>query len=91
MNSAGVGRTGTFCAIHIMIQQYKYYLKKMQELGCDPDNQIDEEKRFNFNIYNIIKQLKNQRIGMVQRKEQYVFCYTTLQRWLDRQRGYTPL
>lgn len=34
-DSAGVGRTGTFCTIHIMIQQYKFYLKKLQELGID--------------------------------------------------------
>lgn len=33
-------------------------------------------ERFKFDIYNIVRKLKIQRIGMVQQKEQFVFCYT---------------
>ncbi|XP_072483800.1 FERM and PDZ domain-containing protein 2 isoform X3 [Notamacropus eugenii] len=33
------------------------------------------EKDFNFNIKNIVTQMREQRFGMVQTKEQYHFCY----------------
>ncbi|KAF0975102.1 hypothetical protein FDP41_005855 [Naegleria fowleri] len=69
--SAGVGRTGTFCTIHILLSQYKEYLRLSKE-------ERDNDTHFDFNIYKIVKQLKNLRVGMVQRKEQYRFCYTAV-------------
>ncbi|KAL0481195.1 tyrosine-protein phosphatase non-receptor type [Acrasis kona] len=81
--SAGVGRTGTFCTIQIVMQQFKHYAEVMAQMGHDIQK-CDADKSFNFNIYNIVKALKCNRIGMVQRKEQYVFCYNTIQRWLDK-------
>ncbi|XP_066205090.1 tyrosine-protein phosphatase non-receptor type 20 isoform X1 [Saccopteryx leptura] len=33
------------------------------------------EKNFSFNIGNIVAQMREQRSGMVQTKEQYYFCY----------------
>ncbi|XP_054428370.1 tyrosine-protein phosphatase non-receptor type 20 [Pteronotus mesoamericanus] len=33
------------------------------------------EKNFSFNIRNIVAQMREQRCGMVQTKEQYYFCY----------------
>ena len=70
-SSAGVGRTGTFCTIHILLSQYKEYLRLSKE-------ERDNDTHFDFNIYKIVKQLKNLRVGMVQRKEQYRFCYTAV-------------
>jgi protein tyrosine phosphatase len=64
--SAGVGRTGTFCAIHITMLQMKHHVKHK---SVQP---------FKFNVFNTVKQLKSQRAGMVQKREQYVFCYHTI-------------
>lgn len=64
--SAGVGRTGTFCTIHIIRLQMLKHLKE------HPDSP------FPFEVYNTVKKLKGQRIGMVQNKDQYEFCYTML-------------
>uniref|UniRef100_A0A8C6FS36 Protein tyrosine phosphatase non-receptor type 20 n=1 Tax=Moschus moschiferus TaxID=68415 RepID=A0A8C6FS36_MOSMO len=33
------------------------------------------EKNFSFNIMNIVGQMREQRHGMIQTKEQYMFCY----------------
>jgi len=58
--SAGIGRTGTFIAIQTIREQLK---------------KVKDKSRFNYDIYNTVKELKAARIGMVQRKEQYMFCY----------------
>lgn len=55
-SSAGVGRTGTFIAIDIMIQRIK--------------------KESKINIFDLVKQLRSQRMKMVQTCDQYVFLYT---------------
>ncbi|XP_069876500.1 tyrosine-protein phosphatase non-receptor type 20 isoform X2 [Dipodomys merriami] len=34
------------------------------------------EKNYSFNILNIVTQMREQRYGMIQTKEQYQFCYT---------------
>lgn len=67
---AGIGRTGTFCAVHITFLQMKEYLAKKQLQQQQPP--------FKFNIYNLAKSLKNMRQGMIQKQEQYVFCYNTI-------------
>ncbi|XP_070496815.1 receptor-type tyrosine-protein phosphatase H-like isoform X2 [Chironomus tepperi] len=54
--SAGVGRTGTFIAVDIMIQRIKREAK--------------------INIFDLVKQLRSQRMKMVQSCDQYVFLYT---------------
>ncbi|XP_055632060.1 phosphatidylinositol phosphatase PTPRQ [Toxorhynchites rutilus septentrionalis] len=53
--SAGVGRTGTFIALDVILQR------------------IQQEKK--INIYDIVKQLRRQRVKMVQTFEQYAFLY----------------
>ena len=60
--SAGVGRTGTFIAI--------YYLYK-EIIG-----QIKENKNeIKFNIFNLVRKIKEMRLNMVQVFEQYKFIY----------------
>ncbi|GAM18917.1 hypothetical protein SAMD00019534_020920 [Acytostelium subglobosum LB1] len=61
--SAGVGRTGTFCTVHIVMSRI--------------DNAAEND-RINFNIYSIVDNLRKQRPGMVQQLEQYLFCYATI-------------
>lgn len=63
--SAGIGRTGTFCTVHSII--------------CHMTN------HFNFhgslppiNIVRTVLNLRDQRPGMVQNKDQYMFCYLSI-------------
>lgn len=56
--SAGVGRTGTFIALDILMQRIK------------------EEKM--INIYKVVKELRHQRVKMVQTLVQYRFIYKSV-------------
>jgi len=69
--SAGIGRTGTFVLIHSYIQ----YFKKL-ELSQLPDK---------FSLKPVLTRMRNQRDGFVQRLSQYMFCYTTLERYFTRE------
>ncbi|XP_052873215.1 tyrosine-protein phosphatase 10D [Anopheles cruzii] len=53
--SAGVGRTGTFIALDILLQRM-----------------LQEKK---INVYDTVKQLRRQRVKMVQTLDQYTFLY----------------
>ncbi|KAL9642692.1 hypothetical protein ABK040_009771 [Willaertia magna] len=82
--SAGVGRTGTFCTIHLLLSQFKEYLNW-------PKEERDKDFTFDFNIYNVVKHLKSFRVGMVQRKEQYRFCYLAVRDGVDQiRKRYSP-
>jgi len=59
--SAGIGRTGTFCTVDST-------LKKVME-------QRKRQEPINFNILRTVQRLREERSGMVQNKEQYMFCY----------------
>ncbi|XP_058466435.1 receptor-type tyrosine-protein phosphatase F [Malaya genurostris] len=62
--SAGVGRTGTFIALDIILQR------------------IQQEKK--INIYDTVKQLRRQRVKMVQTGEQYDFLYKSCLEYTTR-------
>lgn len=66
---AGVGRTGTFAAIHLILTQVKNFLN---------DNFECNSKYFPFNIYKTVMELKRARVGMVQEQEQYFFIYSAI-------------
>lgn len=69
--SAGVGRTGTFIAM--------YYLYK-EILG-----QIKQNKNeITFNIFNLVRKLKEMRAHLVQTEEQYIFLYKFVQYLLNK-------
>lgn len=57
ISSAGVGRTGTFIALDIMMQRIK------------------QERK--INVFDLVKQLRSQRMKMVQTVDQYIFLYTS--------------
>lgn len=61
--SAGVGRTGVFCALSILIERLK------------AEHVID--------VFQTVKMLRHKRPAMVQTKDQYEYCYNTLQEYLD--------
>jgi len=59
--SAGVGRTGTFCTIHMLLVRLH--------------NEMKKGSIARLNLYNTVLKLRRQRPGMVQQQEQYIFCY----------------
>jgi protein tyrosine phosphatase len=61
--SAGVGRTGTIISIYCLNFIYKKALERKSEFAC-------------FNIFNIVRQLKEQRRYMVQTDLQYEMIYS---------------
>jgi protein tyrosine phosphatase len=65
--SAGIGRSGTFCTVHTTIAKFKADLVKY------PDTPIP------FNILQTVIFMRQQRPGMVQTKEQYMFCYLSIE------------
>ncbi|XP_058828821.1 tyrosine-protein phosphatase 10D isoform X2 [Topomyia yanbarensis] len=68
--SAGVGRTGTFIALDIILQR------------------IQQEKK--INIYDTVKQLRRQRVKMVQTAEQYDFLYQSCLEYTNRNNRKKP-
>jgi len=64
--SAGIGRSGTFCTVHATIEKLR------QDVQDHPQQQLY------VNIVKTILYMRQQRPGMVQTKDQYVFCYLTI-------------
>jgi len=60
--SAGIGRTGTFCTIHLNIHAMRKHFKA-------------HGKAPSISVVNTVFHLRSQRHGMVQTKDQYLFCY----------------
>lgn len=61
--SAGIGRTGTFCAVHTITQKLDHHYNTRPH---EPPS---------FNIFETILLLRTNRVGMVQTKDQFEFCY----------------
>lgn len=64
--SAGVGRAGTFVAIHITLNQLEKF----------PISQ--SSSKFPINIKEVVSTLRSQREGTVQTVEQYIFIYKAI-------------
>jgi len=64
--SAGIGRSGTFCTVASTIAKYKH------DLAVKPDAPPT------FDILHTVIYMRQQRPGMVQTKEQYMFCYLSI-------------
>jgi len=60
--SAGIGRSGTFCTIHMNVHILRDKLEKDKILPP-------------ISVVNTVLELRKQRHGMVQTKEQFLFCY----------------
>lgn len=73
--SAGVGRTGTFCAVHIVLNRLRY-LQNMKDV-------TQEKLEWAINLVALVGMLRSQRMGMVQTIDQYYFCYQAVIQELD--------
>jgi len=60
--SAGIGRSGTFCTIHMNVHILRDHLEKCKILPP-------------ISVVATVLDLRKQRHGMVQTKEQFLFCY----------------
>jgi len=70
--SAGIGRTGTFIAVDIAIQQFLSFGR--------------------YSVMDIVHTMREQRFGMVQTEEQYLFIYRAMEEWLSKlQHSQTPI
>ena len=70
--SAGVGRTGTYIALEFLLAQL--------EAGA-----VAEIKDGDDMVYNVVNQLREQRMMMVQQDSQYQFLYDVLREQLKQQ------
>eukprot|EP00877_Chromochloris_zofingiensis_P002632 jgi/Chrzof1/1236/Cz01g45230.t1 len=68
--SAGVGRTGSFCAVDVLLQRLDWL--KLQHT-CDP-NVIRQA----MDVSQLVLSLRKQRPGMVQTGDQYTFIYSAV-------------
>jgi len=78
--SAGIGRTGTFCAVDCALKQFKAHIIRhvpaMRKQSSSPlSSRTVNVPAFPFNIFNVVKKLKEHRTGMVQTENQYEFTY----------------
>ena len=74
--SAGIGRTGAYCAIDIAIRNIREQKKRMLEEGRAGD-------RLYFDLMYITKMLRNSRKGMIQQLDQYRYCYQAVLRYIE--------
>jgi protein-tyrosine phosphatase len=70
--SAGIGRSGTFIALDWLLQELD-------------EGSLDETPDHMDPVFNVIAMLRDQRAGMVQAKNQFLFLYDALrERWRER-------
>ena len=69
--SAGVGRTGTFISMYYLDKEIKTQIKEKKEI-------------IRFNIFNLVRKLKEMRICLVQSNSQYNFIYLFVNYLLKR-------
>ncbi|KAK9836209.1 hypothetical protein WJX84_005936 [Apatococcus fuscideae] len=70
--SAGIGRTGTFLVVDMMLRRLR---------GLDPKDVNGGRQA--VNIKRIVAALRKERAGMVQSLAQYLFCYRAIKEELD--------
>lgn len=68
--NAGIGRTGTLLASHVIFHEYYQFLQKKNQ---------EDQQNFLFNIVECVYKLKNQRSGMVQNSKQLFFIYQAVE------------
>lgn len=75
--SAGIGRTGTFISIFNLIKCLMVYK------SIDLNELCSKPKAF-LCVFNVVKMIRDQRIGMVTSVEQYKYIYQYIFEWFAR-------
>jgi protein tyrosine phosphatase len=80
--SAGIGRSGVFCAVDSVLQSLLALYEDVQgsELPLKSLMDICDQ----LNLLHIVAHLRRQRGGMVQTADQYAFCYTAVLALLEK-------
>ena len=69
--SAGVGRTGTFISMYLLEKEI------MKQIN-------DKKKEIRFNVFNLVRKIKEMRMYMVQTQIQYQFVYLYVRYLLEK-------
>lgn len=77
--SAGVGRTGTFCAVYVLLLRLFGLLKAKKASKEQLDRAMD--------VPGVVARLRKQRMGMVQTIDQYYFCYQAVMQEVEARLG----
>ena len=78
--SAGVGRTGTFIAIYLLYMQIFHH----------PENDINNNNIIEFNIFNLVRQIKEMRLKLIENDEQYIFVHEFIKYSLEHPELVSP-
>lgn len=84
--SAGIGRTGTFVAVDIVCQRL-HKLAQRAVQGELPQHTLQKALSEALDLPTLVHELRQQRMGMVQTVEQYIFIYTVRVGALRHTRG----
>jgi protein tyrosine phosphatase len=71
--SAGIGRTGTFIALYYLFKLARLYKRN----GVSKENAL-------FSVFGVVRNLKEQRMGMVQTEVQYKYVHERLRGYVFR-------
>ena len=74
---AGVGRTGTFIAICELVRLIKTYQKHFKPLSKI------EETNLGINIIGTFRCLREQRLHMIEKGQQYSYIYQFIKNYID--------
>lgn len=95
--SAGLGRTGTLCAIYNIIEAIAFSsnrkmfekLKRQEYYSVIPrrlkENEPPKLSPLRMSIFGCVRKLREQRMKMVTELVQYQFLYKYMARWVDKQ------
>ncbi|MCQ2820114.1 MAG: tyrosine-protein phosphatase [archaeon] len=78
--SAGVGRTGTFIGIYNIIRCLQRFKDEKNKLPADKGKDIHPS----FNVFNVVRKLREQRYSMVSDACQYKFIYSYILNWMKK-------
>ena len=78
--SAGIGRTGTFCVVHSLLEKIR------EDLRCRVGSRclLTTQRVPTVSVVGSILRLRQQRRGIVQTPEQVEFCYLAIEEAIER-------